>query len=142
MKRGKVTLSTYWQYCTAGNRSIGIAALICGYFITQALSTGSEYWLNIWTDSEQRRIALSIFPSNKTSQTWTVDTYTGIWIYSILIGGFIVFFMICTVSLSTMCTASSIALHDRMLRSVTRAPLNFFNRNPIGYFIINDLYVL
>lgn len=40
--------NTYLIYFSAGSRVLGIIILLCTNIITQALFTGSDYWLQIW----------------------------------------------------------------------------------------------
>jgi ATP-binding cassette subfamily C (CFTR/MRP) protein 4 len=67
------------------------------------------------------------------------DTYTGIYVFTILIVGVFIFSMIRTIHYFLMCMISSIHLHNRMFESIIRAPLLFFDQNPVGMNLISFL---
>lgn len=108
---------------------------------TQILFSASDYWLNIWTEAEQIRaanmtptVAPPMMNESFDLQSWQeeVDTYTGIYVYSILISGVFVFSLIRTVHFFIMCMLASVNLHNQMFQAVIRAPLSFFDKNPVG----------
>ena len=53
-------------------------------------------------------------------------------IYGGLVGGLCVVSVIRTIGLFVLCMRSSVALHDNMFKSITRAPCRFFDINPVG----------
>ncbi len=121
--------------------------------MAQMCFTGIDYWLSIWTNAEfiryQTKPVLGIDAGEVVEQaenntftykSWKeeVDTYTGIYVYSILIGGVFVFAMIRSTHFFVTCMFASVKLHDNMFKSVVRAPLSFFDKNPIGTI----LYIL
>ena len=61
-----------------------------------------------------------------------IDTKTGIYVYSIMIGALFIFTMIRTTHFFLMCMASSVKLHNKMFESIIRAKLVFFDQNPVG----------
>ncbi len=67
------------------------------------------------------------------------DTYTGIYVFTILIVGVFIFSMIRTIHYFLMCMISSIHLHNRMFQSIIRAPLLFFDQNPVGMNLVSFL---
>lgn len=115
-----------------GYWSFALFCLIC--IFTQVLYSAADYWLNIWTNAEQIRAANLTQPTEEPVKSWEeeVDTYTGIYVYSILICGVFVFSLIRTIHFFLICMLSSIKLHNQMFDAVIRAPLVFFDRNPVG----------
>ena len=69
-----------------------------------------------------------------TYKSWKeeVDTYTGIYVYSVFIGGVFIFAMVRSTHFFVTCMFASVKLHDDMFTSIVRAPLSFFDKNPIG----------
>ncbi len=139
---GGVGLSTYGKYFVAGGGWLSFVLFTISCVFTQILFSASDYWLNIWTEAEQIRAA-NMTPTTVTPpmmnesfdlQSWQeeVDTYTGIYVYSILISGVFVFSLIRTVHFFLMCMLASVNLHNQMFQSVIRAPLSFFDKNPVG----------
>jgi ATP-binding cassette subfamily C (CFTR/MRP) protein 4 len=129
--------------------------------ITQFLFSGSDYWLSLWTDAEQLRASRgnssssnstdyiddpefynSTFPVKRDDSSaytdWleSLDTYTGIYVFTILTAGLFIFSLIRSIHFFVMCMKSSVNLHNSMFQSLIRAPLLFFDRNPVGKFII------
>merc|ERR1712071_24632 len=120
------------------------------------LYIGSDYWLTLWTNAEESRYLRSIgsakmnltnfnttqsrsIDTNSTYEATTrldwiqnIDTATGVYVYSILIGSFFIFTMIRTVHFFLICMSSSIKLHNNMFESIIRAKLVFFDQNPVG----------
>lgn len=120
---------------------------------TQVLYSGSDYWLTVWTISEERHSRNGSFPSNSslignssledvklferphpfTGNWWKdPDTYTGVYVFTILTVGVFVVAMIRTIQYFYLSMTSSINLHNNMFQSVIRSPLLFFDRNPVG----------
>jgi len=146
-KSGGVTIKTYWKYLRSGGRIISLCFLLCFFLISQMCFTGIDVWLSIWTNAEfiryQTKPVLGIDAGEVVEQaenntftykSWKeeVDTYTGICVYSVFIGGVFVFAMVRSTLLFVTCMFASVKLHDDMFTSIVRAPLSFFDKNPIG----------
>ncbi|KAK2715107.1 hypothetical protein QYM36_009933, partial [Artemia franciscana] len=156
--RGNITMATYKNYFLAGGGWIVMVLLVICNLITQVLFSGSEYWLTYWTNQEeylanQRENESSISTvlmrdnslgdsfaviDNSTNGNLTLPGYfgtdqnTNVLIYTGLIVGLFIFSMTRTVAFFLVCMKSSVNLHNRMFRSVVRAPVRFFDTNPIG----------
>ena len=131
------------------------------FLAAQLLYFGSDYWLTLWTNDEERRYLQSInstetyltdlnfsdfnatqsrsTDTNSADETATIsywiqniDTTTGVTVHSILIGTFFCFTMIQTIHFFLICMSSSIKLHNDMFESIIRAKLVFFDQNPVG----------
>ncbi len=127
---GGISFSTYLKYFLAGGGYISFALCTLTFILSQILYSASDYWLNIWTNSEQNSA------ENSTSSSWedNIDTNTGIYVYTILIVGVFIFSLIRTVHFFILCMKSSVKLHDQMFHAAIRAPLLFFDRNPVGKY--------
>lgn len=136
-------MSVYWKYIRAGGGCCSAFILCINLIITQILFNGSEYWLTLWTNAEERRGRINQTLTMNEGHNMTdadgewhlledLDTYTGIYVFSGLIGGVFVFSMIRTVHFFVSCMLASIHLHNAMFHSVIRAPLKFFDHNPVG----------
>lgn len=136
-KTSQLAMTTYRQYFQAGGSSLSLIMLVCSFVICQILYSGSDYWLSLWTNAERRRGNLNekTFMSNISSSEHSIVqiyTSTGIYIYSIIVGGTVLFSLVRTFHFFFVCLKSSETLHNRMLHVVSRAPLQFFERNPVG----------
>jgi len=128
---GSVSFSIYLQYFTSGGGIISVFFLILSCLITQAISSGSDYWLTIWTNASQHR---NVTGNATIASSWKdkLDDDTAIYVYSALISGVFIFTLIRTLHFFILCMFSSIKLHNEMFKAVIRAPLRFFDRNPVG----------
>lgn len=157
---GSVSLAVYWEYFRAGGGYLSFFFFVLSCLITQFAFSGSDYWLTIWTNAEERRYLLetnatngelradnsTLLPSSENNtngsfvENWWMDpdTTTGIYIFTIFIVGVFIFSMIRTVHFFVMCMVSSVNLHNKMFKSVIRAPLLFFDKNPVGK--LSELY--
>ena len=155
---GSVPLAVYWKYFKAGGGYFSFFLFILSCVITQFLFAGSDYWLSLWTDAEQLRFdrkksdskSAPLFEyrtANLTNSTsprenvdqqvkWLdkIDTYTGIYVFTIFTATLFVFSLIRSIHFFVMCTNASIALHNEMFKAVIRAPLRFFEQNDVGNF--------
>ena len=125
---GSVNLLTYWKYFRAGGGIVSLTFLLLNFSITQTLFTGTDKWLSIWTDAEFLR------SKNVTGgvKEGMIDTYTGIYVYAILVGGIFIMSMIQSIHFFVTCMFASVKLHEDMFKSVLRSPFSFFDKNPIG----------
>ena len=151
-----MSLKVYWEYFRSGGGFCSIFWMSLTCLFTQFLFSGSDYWLTLWTNAEEFRArtagnfslnASSLVPENDANNATDVveergiftgdwwrepDTYTGVYVFTILIICVFIFSMIRTIHYFLMCMISSINLHNRMFQCVIRAPLLFFDQNPVG----------
>ena len=132
-------MSTYWKYFHSGGGYVSFFFLTLSFALCQSLFSASDFWLSIWTHAEQFRENITV--TYDTSWKDQVDTFTGIYVYTGLIGGVFVFSMICAAHFYIVCLLSSVKLHDQMFNAVTRSPLAFFDTNPIGTEMIVALSI-
>ena len=69
-----------------------------------------------------------------TASNWmeNIDTHTGVYVYSILVGCLFVFTLVRTTHFFQICMSSSAKLHNKMFESIIRSQLAFFDQNPVG----------
>lgn len=116
------------------------------------LFSASEYWLMYWTDVEEHRsrnLSLTVRfegvqqPFNYTahsyyvtessvSRTALLDTSFYAYVFTGLTLAVFIFSFALVNQFFITCLRSSVNLHSRMLNAIMRAPLQFFDRNPIG----------
>ena len=149
---GTVPLSIYWKYFRSGSNHCTLFLLLLSSVVTQVLFTGSDYWLNIWTKAEEAKgVDLgpvppgvpSYFEENSTSSNssnskfleiyfigWERENY--IIIYSVIVGIFSIFSMARTLLFFKVCMDASVGLHNGSFQGIMRAPMRFFEVNPLG----------
>ena len=110
--------------------------LIVVFFIAQTLFSGSDYWLSLWTDSQQRRkdLILKNMTSNETNFVDQFTTDENVGIYSLQIFLLFMFSLFRGTIFFMLCMRASVKLHNRLFKTMVRAPMSFFEINPIGEF--------
>ncbi|KAB0372647.1 hypothetical protein FD755_015400, partial [Muntiacus reevesi] len=126
---GKVGFKTYKNYFTAGADWSVIIFLILVNIAAQVSYVLQDWWLAFWANVQSN---LYFGVSQKEDEgvvfilNWYLRVYSGLAVSTILFG--------ITRSLLTfyILVNSSQTLHNKMLETILRAPVLFFNRNPIG----------
>lgn len=126
--------SIYWYYIRASSSMVFVTILALTNVATQVLFNGCDFWLSLWTDTEQRKVDFGIFYTPQTV-TDRLTLEQNAYIYSGFVATLFVLTLLRTTSFFIACTRSSINLHDRLFRSILRAPVKFFDINPIGSFL-------
>lgn len=151
-----MSLRVYWKYFRSGGGCCSFLFFAVMCIFTQVLFSGSDFWLTLWTNAEENRARMKnasmeafdfVEDSNSSNvvqdgtygnATFTFDwwrspdTFTGIYVFTILITSVFIFSMVRTIHYFIMCMFSSVNLHNRMFESIIRAPLLFYDRNPVG----------
>ena len=73
---------------------------------------------------------------NNVSTTCTFTTHQRIQVYTSLTAGFVVLYCLKSILLCVLLLRASQVLHNRMFSHVLRAPVHFFDTNPIGTIIV------
>ena len=128
----KVSGMLYWIYIKSGARPLLVPIFIVANIITQVTFTGGDYWLSLWTNYEERKGITNQSEPESPSFAITNDRTTNIYIYTGIVMTLFVFSLIRTTTFFTVCMSSSINLHKKLFNSVIRAPISFFDENPIG----------
>nr|XP_031540294.1 multidrug resistance-associated protein 4 isoform X2 [Vicugna pacos] len=126
---GKVGFKAYKNYFTAGAHWFIIIFLILLNIAAQASYVLQDWWLSYWANQQG---ALNITVNGKGNETekldlnWYLGIYSGLTVATVLFGlarSLLVFYVL---------VSSSQTLHNKMFESILRAPVLFFDRNPIG----------
>ena len=152
-----VSFATYWKYFRSGSSVFSFILFVFCCILAEVLFYAADYWLNLWTEAEHANWSnfslSSTLPPNaenfsvdsqiknafstKSNDDWVLDTNTGIYVYSILIAGVIVFGYIRAAHFYSICMGASTKLHGDAFNAVLRAPILFFDQNPVGTFFYN-----
>lgn len=128
--------SIYWHYLKSCSAPLLIFIVAISNLGTQLLFNGSDFWLSYWTDTEQRKAAnggSSDYPPVTLTDTLTLETNAIV--YTVLIAGLFCLTLLRTTCFFITCMRSSINLHTSLFKSVLKAPINFFDHNPIGILL-------
>nr|CAD7597267.1 unnamed protein product [Timema genevievae] len=157
--RGKLNFSVYGAYFSAGGSCFAVFFMFFVAFLAQVLSSGTDYWLSFWTDTESRRKTAMLnttdtSPYNSTDLTldnftlWKSDNGTYATEYSSLLSEEMCIYIFAALTVATvvaviyrsmvfftLCMKASINLHNTMFKCITRVPMRFFNINPSGQIL-------
>lgn len=151
---GSVGLGMYFRYFRSGGSIITIVFLVLAFLTTQVLYNGVDYWVSLWTNSITENAATAN-ETRTNAMNDTTDNTTGLslfreffapkkftddsteqsfyaYVYSGLMGGFILISVFRSILFFRYCMKISINIHDSMFRSLVRVPVKFFTDHPSG----------
>ncbi|PXF49940.1 Multidrug resistance-associated protein 1 [Gracilariopsis chorda] len=120
-KTGNVLLRAYYQYAVACGGVLMFLFMLVFWGATVALSVIAQWWLSYWSEREL------------ANDTRPLGFFLGI--YFALTIGYAIATMMRSVWFLNLALFASKKLHDKMLGSVLRAPITFFDTTPIGRII-------
>ncbi|XP_027391375.1 LOW QUALITY PROTEIN: multidrug resistance-associated protein 4-like [Bos indicus x Bos taurus] len=126
---GKVGFKTYKSYFTAGAGWPVITFLILVNIAAQVAYVLQDWWLAFWTDVQSDLYSGALVKEDVNTMiilNWCLRVYSGLTVSTILFGvtrSLLIFYILVN---------SSQTLHNKILESILRAPVLFFNSNPIG----------
>lgn len=132
----QASLSMYWYYIKASSSLILVSILVITNIGTQVLFNGCDFWLSLWTDTEQRKAAnggTNIDPPVTLTDSLTLNQNATV--FTVLVASLFALTLVRTTCFFITCMRSSITLHNRLFRSVLKAPIKFFDSNPIGILL-------
>ena len=132
---GSVNLSVYRKYFVAGGGILSFALYLMICIVTQSFLSGTDYWLSLWIDAEQSISNSEISKGANLAVNIQMDTHTWIYVFTAMAISSFGFAVARSFHFFTLCMKSSIKLHNGMFKAVARAPLSFFEDNPVGNFI-------
>ena len=131
---GSVSFSVIWRYFRSGGSALVILATLSVSLAAQALYHYIDLWLAAWTQSttlKSYQLSEDSHESFASSQVFP-DTQSNIILYSVLICILFVSIFIRMLSCFILCLKCSINLHSITFESILRAPMAFFEVNPLG----------
>ncbi|XP_055848459.1 ATP-binding cassette sub-family C member 4 [Episyrphus balteatus] len=120
---GGVSGRVWKNYFLAGASVPALCVLVFVLILSQVVCSGSDYFVNIWTQQEFLRTA------NKPTM---LTTYECLYIYGTLILLVVVMTILRGFLFFKVCMHASKVLHDRMFGSILHATMRFFDSNPSG----------
>ncbi|RHY85045.1 hypothetical protein DYB26_000706 [Aphanomyces astaci] len=120
--QGDVSLSVYSEYLDAAGGYGAMVSLLFGLILWQALTVGSDLWLNVWTGT-----VATESPQQFLAQTWY---YLGIYAALAFLAVFAT--VIQSLIVYSSCMKASRALFEHMTDALVAAPMSFFDTTPVG----------
>jgi len=102
-----------------------------GFIVAQFGRNVTHYWLAVVTESASN-VSNGFEMITHHDWRYQFDMTTNMNIYAILIGSSVIIVMVNLIFFYLICMKSSIDIHNEMTRAILRAPMHFFDRNPMG----------
>uniref|UniRef100_A0A8C3DGF8 Multidrug resistance-associated protein 4 n=1 Tax=Corvus moneduloides TaxID=1196302 RepID=A0A8C3DGF8_CORMO len=128
---GKINFKVYRKYFSAGANYFVIFILLVFNILAQVAYVLQDWWLSYWAN-HQGNLNLSTNGNNGTNETEPLDLNFYLGIYAGLTVATISFGIIRSLLVFQVLVNSGQNLHNKMFQSILKAPVLFFDRNPIG----------
>ncbi|RLW07898.1 hypothetical protein DV515_00003888 [Chloebia gouldiae] len=133
---GKINFKVYRKYFTAGANYFVIFILFLLNILAQVAYVLQDWWLSYWAN-HQEKLNLTTNGNNETNKPDYLDLNFYLGIYAGLTVATILFGIIRSLLVFQVLVNSGQNLHNKMFQSILKAPVLFFDRNPIGKLIEN-----
>ncbi|XP_051163981.1 ATP-binding cassette sub-family C member 4-like [Leptopilina boulardi] len=144
MQKGSMGLKIFYRYLSYAGNCCTIPLLVFLLILSQAVTSGSDYWVSYWNqlealrnDIENNRTAAiknenHIFSFLQYDKNGLLSTTNSIYIYGVLLAlCMIINFLRATTFIGT-CTIAGRNLHNSMFANLLHASMNFFDTNSSG----------
>jgi ATP-binding cassette subfamily C (CFTR/MRP) protein 1 len=124
---GQVSRDIYWLYLTAAYGGAIVILLILVQFVWQMFQIASDYWIAYETSESESPASKHPATAGKNFQAEGF-----IRVYAMLALGCAVCVLIRSLLVAFIGITTSQKFYDKMLHSVFRAPMSFFDTTPLG----------
>nr|XP_009665672.1 PREDICTED: multidrug resistance-associated protein 4 isoform X2 [Struthio camelus australis] len=128
---GKINFKVYRKYFTAGANYFVIFILLLFNILAQVAYVLQDWWLSYWANN-QEKLNVTTNGNNGINETEHLDLNFYLEIYAGLTVATILFGIIRSLLVFQVLVNSGQTLHNKMFQSILKAPVLFFDRNPIG----------
>uniref|UniRef100_A0A8B9S7F4 Multidrug resistance-associated protein 4 n=1 Tax=Apteryx owenii TaxID=8824 RepID=A0A8B9S7F4_APTOW len=128
---GKINFKVYRKYFTAGANYFVIFILSLFNILAQVAYVLQDWWLSYWANN-QENLNVTTNGNNGVNETEHLDLNFYLEIYAGLTVATILFGIIRSLLVFQVLVNSGQTLHNKMFQSILKAPVLFFDRNPIG----------
>ncbi|KAM5180099.1 ATP-binding cassette sub-family C member 4 isoform 1-T1 [Mantella aurantiaca] len=126
---GTVGFKVYRKYFLSGSSYLMIFILLILNILSQVAYVLQDWWLSYWA-SEQGKLnvthGINVTETEKLNNNLYLGVYAGLTVATIIFG------FLRSVLMFQVLVSAAQALHNQMFQSLLRAPVLFFDRNPIG----------
>ncbi|XP_074155461.1 LOW QUALITY PROTEIN: ATP-binding cassette sub-family C member 4 [Sminthopsis crassicaudata] len=127
---GTISFKSYRNYFAAGANCFIIVLLVLLNILAQVAYILQDWWLSYWANEQNKlNVTVNGIKGNETKEldlNWYLGIYAGLTAATVLFGigrCLLVFYVLVNASQN---------LHNKMFESILKAPILFFDRNPIG----------
>nr|XP_006639066.1 PREDICTED: multidrug resistance-associated protein 4 [Lepisosteus oculatus] len=128
---GTIGVKVYWKYFAAGAHILVLLILVLLNVLAQAMYVLQDWWLSYWA-SEQERLNVNETIQDVHNETQELDLGCYLGVYAGLTIGTVLFGFVRSVLFFKVLVNAAQTLHNHMFQSILRAPVRFFDVNPIG----------
>jgi ATP-binding cassette, subfamily C (CFTR/MRP), member 4 len=133
---GQVSLSQYFQYWTSGASTLRFTVLILLFLLTQALVSGSDFWVSVCIARDNERSNSSaVFRWAKESNWMGLILQNWLGTYTIVVSFLFLIALARSMLYFNVVRRASKALHKAMILSTMHAKMSFFLSTPTGRII-------
>ncbi|XP_053982950.1 ATP-binding cassette sub-family C member 4-like [Hylaeus volcanicus] len=147
---GPLSNKVYKEYFLQGGSYFALFGLVFVFAVSQAATSGNDYWISYWTNLEvvrrsTRNGALPednrygyMFNNTFLSSIFSLDEYgllptnSAIYVYAFCIISCILTIVLRNVLFMKMCANASRNLHNMMFSNILQTTMGFFHSNPSG----------
>ncbi|XP_022093416.1 multidrug resistance-associated protein 4-like isoform X2 [Acanthaster planci] len=130
MALGTVEWMVYFRYFRAAAGFLFLLAWVIIVVGAQAALTFTDLWLATWAYEEEKDLAARNQDCQNASKYDNQSHYVRI--YAMLCGGSTLLLFVRSFLFFHLFVTASRALHNQMFASIVRAPMQFFDTNPVG----------
>ncbi|XP_010140951.1 PREDICTED: multidrug resistance-associated protein 4-like, partial [Buceros rhinoceros silvestris] len=127
---GKISFKVYRKYFTAGANYFVIFILLVFNILAQVAYVLQDWWLSYWAN-HQEKLNVTTNGNNRANETEHLDLNFYLGIYAGLTVATVLFGIIRSLLVFQVLVNSGQTLHNKMFQSILKAPVLFFDRNPI-----------
>ncbi|XP_030210094.1 multidrug resistance-associated protein 4-like isoform X1 [Gadus morhua] len=128
--QGTISTDMYYKYLRAGANIFGLVVLFVVNIVAQVAYILQDWWLSEWSN-RQGSLTADI-NNNITNATEVLDIPFYLGIYGGLTAATVLFGLVRAMLFFYVLVKSTETLHKRMFDTILRAPVHFFDVNPIG----------
>ncbi|XP_015272616.1 PREDICTED: multidrug resistance-associated protein 4 [Gekko japonicus] len=128
---GKIDFNVYKKYFAAGASYFVIFILLFLSILAQVAYVLQDWWLSYWAN-QQERLNMTTEGTSTMNEVKALDLRWYLGIYAGLTVATILFSVLRCLLIFRVLVNSAQTLHDKMFQSILKAPVLFFDRNPIG----------
>ncbi|KAE8625965.1 hypothetical protein XENTR_v10006453 [Xenopus tropicalis] len=128
---GTVGFKVYKKYFTSGSSYLMLFVVLLLNILSQVTYVLQDWWLSYWAN-EQGKLNITSGTNSTGSKTEQLDLTLYLGVYAGLTVATIIFGVLRCLLVFHVLVCAAQALHNQMFQSLLKAPVLFFDRNPIG----------
>uniref|UniRef100_A0A8D3C694 Cystic fibrosis transmembrane conductance regulator n=1 Tax=Scophthalmus maximus TaxID=52904 RepID=A0A8D3C694_SCOMX len=130
--QGTIKVGMYVKYLSAGANVACLIAVLLVNILAHVAYIMQDWWLAYWAEEQDKISANITVVQNGQNVTAELDRDFFLGVYAGLTAATIIFGFIRNLAMFNLLVKCAKSLHDQMFKAVLRAPVRFFDTNPIG----------